>query len=187
MVNIAIFASGQGTNAENLINFFRDSPFGKVVLVVSNKADAPVLNKAKDAGVDTYTIAPGKSSEQELLQILKTEKIDFIVLAGYLKLIPSAIIENYKNKIVNIHPALLPLFGGKGMYGMKVHEAVIDAGVNETGITIHYVNDIYDDGEIIFQAKVEVIPGDSSTDVMQKVRTLEHKHFPVEVEKLIRK
>ena len=186
MVRIAVFASGEGTNAEQLVKHFRqeDKP-GKVVLIVTNNPDAPVVRKAEDLGVKVKVIAPKGDHADELLKILSEEQIGFIVLAGYLKLIPSKVTEAYHHRIINIHPSMLPEFGGKGMFGARVHEAVIAEGRNETGITIHYVNDRFDEGEIIASYKVSISSGDDAVSIQQKVRELELKYYPLIVEKLL--
>ena len=154
MNNIAIFASGSGTNAENIMRTFQNHPFIKVKLVLSNKKDAKVLDRAKKFNVKTLVFNKEEFYSTDIvLQNLLQEQISFIVLAGFLWLVPEKMLRLYPNKIINIHPALLPLYGGKGMYGDKVHEAVIGNHETESGITIHYVNSEYDRGEIIFQAR----------------------------------
>ena len=179
MKNIAVFASGSGSNAENLIRYFNDNQCGaKVNLVICNKQNAGVVDRASQLGVDCVVLSKDQINNSEtLLPILSGHNIDIIVLAGFLLLIPQFLVDNYENRIVNIHPALLPKFGGKGMYGRHVHEAVVAAGENETGITIHYVNGHYDSGDIIFQAKVDLSPDDTADDVEVKVRQLEQIHF----------
>ena len=179
MKNIAIFASGEGTNAESIITYFqqRDSK-GVVTLVVTNRDDAGVIRRASALDVECLIMSRDKFKDTgSLLNTLELHKIDIIVLAGFLLMIPPALIERYRGRIVNIHPALLPAFGGKGMYGRHVHEAVVASGATETGITIHHVNEHYDDGAIIFQASVPVDPDDTPDDVALKVRTLELTHF----------
>jgi phosphoribosylglycinamide formyltransferase 1 len=186
MRNIAIFASGGGSNARKIIEHFKGHPSVKVALVVSNKPDAGVLSIAKEHGIDTLIIS--KSAFYETDDILKTltlYRISFIVLAGFLLLVPQYIIGRFKKKIINIHPALLPKFGGKGMYGSHVHEAVKEAKETETGITIHYCNAHYDEGDIIFQAKTAVSPADTPQDIAQNVLALEHEHFPKVIEKVV--
>ena len=186
MKRIAIFASGSGSNAENLINFFKESEIGDVALVLSNKKDAKVLSRAQKHGVPTVVFTPAELKEGKVLERLLRSKIDFIVLAGFLLKIPEEMIEKYPDAIVNIHPALLPKYGGKGMYGMHVHDAVVQAGEEESGITIHYVNENYDQGDIIFQARCEVFPDDTPEDVAEKVHALEYKYFPQVVEDILR-
>jgi phosphoribosylglycinamide formyltransferase 1 len=186
MHHIAIFASGSGSNAENIIRYFSKSNCLKVVAVFSENADAYALTRAKNLGVDAYVFSKNDlNDETKLLAQLKNLNIDFIVLAGFLKLIPKHLTEAYQKKIINIHPALLPDYGGKGMYGSKVHQAVKAAGEKETGITIHYVNSKYDEGEIIFQKSVEVEENDTADSIAQKVHALEYKFFPVVIEHLL--
>lgn len=186
MKNIAIFASGEGTNAQNIINYFKDSQEVKVELVLSNNAKANVLKRASDAGIKTIVI--NKESFYENLttiNILKSKAIDFIVLAGFLWKVPENLVATFPNKIINIHPALLPKFGGKGMYGMNVHKAVIDAKESKTGISIHFVNNHYDEGAIIAQHECTVEPSDSPETVAQKVHELEQQFFSKEIEKVV--
>ena len=179
MKKIAVFASGSGSNAENLIKFFQNDTNAKVVLVLSNNSDAKVLERAKSLAVDTLLFNREQLLDPNvIIKALHLYKVDFIVLAGFLWKFPEHIIKEFENKIVNIHPALLPDFGGKGMYGMHVHKAVIAAKVKETGITIHQVNAQYDEGAIVFQAKCTVDPKDSADDVARKVHKLEMAHFP---------
>lgn len=186
MTNIAIFASGTGSNARKIIEYFKNSPYVKVALVVSNKKDAGVLDIAREHDIQTQVIDRKMFYEREdLLGILKKHDIGFIVLAGFLWLIPSYLVKSFEKKMVNIHPALLPKFGGKGMYGMRVHEAVKETGETESGITIHWVNEHYDEGNIVFQASCTVSPDDAPADIARKVQRLEHEHFPAVVEKLI--
>ncbi len=184
---IAIFASGSGSNAQKIAEYFKNHPTIEVALVVSNKADAGVLDIAKSFGIETYVI-PSKAEftqTETLLQELYVSQIDFIVLAGFLWLIPEYLIEAYPSRIVNIHPALLPKYGGKGMHGMHVHHAVVAAGEKESGITIHYVDKVYDNGEHLFQATVPVEPGDTPEVVQQKVLVLEHTNFAQVIEKVL--
>ena len=187
MIRIVIFASGSGTNAENLINYFNDSAFATVVRVLSNNEHAKVLNRAKRLKVKTKTFNKSDlMADDTVVELLKAEA-DFIVLAGFLWRIPGSIIEAFPNRIVNIHPALLPKYGGKGMYGMNVHRAVVANGEKESGITIHYVNEQYDEGAIIFQESVAIDKSDSPTDVAVKIHDLEYAHYPEVVEQVIRK
>jgi phosphoribosylglycinamide formyltransferase 1 len=168
------------------MEYFKDHPSVKVALVVSNKKDAGVLEIAKEFDVDTLTISKSMFYETEdILKSLSDYKISFIVLAGFLLLIPQYIIRRFNKKIVNIHPALLPKFGGKGMYGSHVHEAVKAAGEHETGITIHYCNEHYDEGNVIFQARCPVFPDDTPQDIAKRVLSLEHKHFAETIEKVL--
>ncbi|WP_242094423.1 phosphoribosylglycinamide formyltransferase [Aestuariivivens sediminicola] len=187
MKRIVIFASGSGTNAENLITYFGNDQNIKVVQVLSNNAHAQVLERAKRRNISALSfnrIAFTKTND--VLNILKANHPDLIVLAGFLWKMPISILEAFPNKIINIHPALLPKYGGKGMYGMHVHEAVVANHESESGITIHYVNENYDEGAIIFQAKCEVLAGDTANDVAAKIHKLEMEHFPKVVERLLR-
>lgn len=179
MKNIAIFASGSGSNAENIADYFKGSNDVSISLIVCNKADAFVLERAKKLGIPSKVVTGAEMKDQELvMNLLKEYSIDFIVLAGYLLRIPAYLVDAYPNAIVNIHPALIPLHCGKGMYGDRVHEDVIACGDKESGITIHYVNEQYDSGDIIFQAKCPVEPGDDAHAVATKVHALEYAHFP---------
>lgn len=183
---ICIFASGSGTNAEAIIKYFQHHPFIKVELVLTNNPTAAVLEKAKKANVESTVFNKSQFSESdEIVQLLQAHGITHLVLAGFLLLIPKNLVATYPNKIVNIHPALLPKFGGKGMYGLKVHEAVKASGEKETGITIHEVNENYDEGKIIFQASCEVLPSDTPQQIAEKVQALEHENYPRVVEKWI--
>ena len=185
MKRIAVFASGNGSNAENLINYFRQNDLADVSLILTDNAKAKVISRAEKLFVPHVVFTDEQLKNGFVLERLKKSKIDFIVLAGFLKMVPNDIIEAFPDKIVNIHPALLPDFGGKGMYGMKVHQAVIDAKKDETGITIHYVNTKYDDGDIIFQTTTDVYPDDTAEDVAEKVHELEQEYFPQIIEELI--
>lgn len=178
--NIAIFASGSGTNAENIIRYFEENDSVRVSLVLSNKSDAYVLERARALGVPCVAVPKeGWVDGRAVLDLLREYRIGFIVLAGFLLRVPEALLNVYPNKIINIHPALLPKFGGKGMYGDRVHEAVIAAGEKESGITIHYINEHYDEGSIVFQATCPVLLEDSVEDVAAKVHALEYEHYPV--------
>ena len=184
--NIAIFASGSGSNAENIIRYFQKSDSATVSLVLSNKSDAYVLERAHRLGVPS-NVFPKEDwiAGDEILAILQEYRIDFIVLAGFLVRVPDLLLHAYPGKIINIHPALLPKFGGKGMYGDKVHEAVVAAGEKESGITIHYINEHYDEGAIIFQASCPVLPSDTPDEVAAKVHALEYAHYPHVIESLL--
>lgn len=185
MIRIAVFASGNGTNAENLITFFSKSTKARVVLVLSNNKDAKVLERAKSLNVNTLLFnKKDLYGSDKLLNIVK-EQIDFIVLAGFLWKIPNTFIKLFPNKIVNIHPALLPKYGGKGMYGMHIHKAVKDNNEKETGITIHFVNEYYDKGAIIFQKSTAVAVSDSPETIANKIHTLEQKYFPIVIDSLL--
>ena len=179
MKNIAIFASGSGTNAENIIKHFHTSDNVKVKLVLTNNPTAGVLERCKTLNVDTliFNRSTLYHTDEVLHQLIRYQ-IDFVVLAGFLWLMPTYILDHFPQKVVNIHPALLPKYGGKGMFGDKVHQAVVQAGEKESGITIHYVNEHYDEGDIIFQAKCPVEPTDTPDDVAAKVHQLEYTFFP---------
>jgi formyltetrahydrofolate-dependent phosphoribosylglycinamide formyltransferase len=178
VTRIAIFASGAGSNAEQIINHFTASENTKIALIVCNKPGAGVLAIAKKAGISSLLIEKETFfNGNNYLPQLAQDKIDFIVLAGFLWKMPVALIKAYPKKIINIHPALLPKYGGKGMYGNNVHQAVIAAGETESGITIHYVDEIYDHGEIIFQAKCEVTGDDSAASLAKKIHVLEHANY----------
>lgn len=180
---IAIFASGSGSNAENIIRYFQDSTTLCFPLIISNKVDAYVHERAKSLHVTSLTY--GKSdfeTGESVLVALQKEAIDYIILAGFLLKIPTTIIHSFPDRIINIHPALLPNYGGKGMYGDHVHRAVRASGDVESGITIHYVNEHYDDGNIIFQKKCLIEPTDSYEDIAQKVHALEYEFFPKVIE-----
>lgn len=188
MKNIAIFASGSGTNTENIIRYFSNRNSARVALVLSNKRNAMVLKRSEDLDVDTCFFESDDFYRSEtVLQKLREYNIDFIVLAGFLWLVPESLISNYTSRIVNIHPALLPAYGGKGMYGESVHRAVLENRETESGITIHYVNGIYDSGDIIFQAKCEVKPDDTCETLALRVHQLEYIYFPSVIEELISK
>ena len=178
-------ASGSGSNAENIINYFKSENFNCNFYIITNKADAYVIERAEKLNVAVEVITKKQNDQGVLLDRIKEINPDLIVLAGYLLLFPATIIANYPNRIINIHPALLPKFGGKGMYGKFVHEAVVANHETETGITIHYVSEHYDEGAIIFQAKTPVTPQDTADDVAQKVHELEYLHFPRVIASLI--
>jgi phosphoribosylglycinamide formyltransferase-1 len=183
---IAIFASGSGTNAENIIKYFSDNQKIKIDSLWSNKPDAFALSRADKLGIDTFVFTRQELNETgKVVEKLIKRKIDLIVLAGFLWLIPENLINNFE--IINIHPALLPKYGGKGMYGMNVHRAVVENCDTESGISIHLVNPVYDDGEILFQAKCPVKTDDAPEDVAKKVHELEYKYFPEVIEKLLLK
>lgn len=181
---IALFASGSGTNAQNIIRYFSDNEHIIIDSVWSNKTDAPVLTRAGKMGVNTFTFNRHQFYQtNEVADLLTERNIDLIVLAGFLWLVPKNLIERFK--IINIHPSLLPKYGGKGMYGMKVHQAVLENRETETGISIHVVNPVYDDGKLLFQAKCPVLPNDSPQDVAERVHQLEYIHFPEIIEKFL--
>ena len=186
MKRIAIFASGSGTNAENLIRYFRTNKAGRVELVLTNRPAAGVIGRAESLDVETVVFNREQFYQTgETAALLQARSIDFIVLAGFLWLVPSYLLEAYEGRMINIHPALLPKYGGKGMFGNHVHEAVIASGDPESGITIHYVNKAYDEGAIIFQATCPVENNDTADSLASRIHTLEYEHFPKEVEKLL--
>lgn len=186
MKRIAIFASGTGSNATKIVEHFDNNPFITVALVISNKPTAPVLQMAAAHQIPTLVIKRKVFYESEqLLKELATYQIDFIALAGFLWLIPSYLVKAFDQRIINIHPALLPKYGGKGMYGMHVHQAVFDNKDQESGITIHFVNEHYDEGNSIFQAACRIEATDSPTDIRNKVLRLEHFYFPRIIEFLL--
>ncbi|MCU0461112.1 MAG: phosphoribosylglycinamide formyltransferase [Bacteroidales bacterium] len=188
MRKIAIFASGSGTNAENIIKYFSNRNNAKVTLVLSNKREAYVLLRAATLEVKSVFFDRNEFyNQRKVLDYLLENGIDFIVLAGFLWLVPNNILEEFDGRIVNIHPALLPKYGGKGMYGEKVHKAVIDNHDTESGISIHYVNRNYDEGGIIFQAKCRVDFRDTPETLASRVHALEYEHFPRVIEELINK
>jgi phosphoribosylglycinamide formyltransferase-1 len=184
--HIAIFASGRGSNAQAIIDYFKGNNIIKVALIVTNNKTAGVIQIAKDNRIPFDIISPAELKEEEtILDVLALYQIDLIVLAGFLLLIPGYLVKAYPNKIINIHPALLPKYGGKGMYGMKVHQAVLDNKEPETGITIHYVNEEYDKGQYILQQKCHVENTDSTETIAKKVNRLEHEYYPKQIEKLL--
>ena len=185
-MNIAIFVSGSGTNCENLIRYFEHSEMVNCALVVSNKPDAYALVRAERLGVPTAVISKAQLyNPGETLPLLESYGIEFIVLAGFLPLVPDFLIEAFPRKIINLHPALLPKFGGKGMWGHHVHEAVKAAGETETGMTVHYVTPVCDSGEIIAQFRTSISPDDTADDIAEKEHQLEMQYFPQVVEKVL--
>jgi phosphoribosylglycinamide formyltransferase-1 len=183
---IAIFASGSGTNAEQIILHFKESKVGRVKLLLSNKRDAYALVRAKKYGVSTHVFSRDEFyNTDNIVRLLQEEEIDLVVLAGFLWLVPVNLIKAFPDRMVNIHPALLPKYGGKGMYGMYVHQAVIDSGDTESGISIHLVNEKYDEGKIVFQARCEVAKEDTPESLAQKIHKLEYEYFPKVIEELI--
>jgi phosphoribosylglycinamide formyltransferase-1 len=183
---IVIFASGTGTNAENIIKFFQKSPQARVVAVFSNKRSAKVLRKAHNLKIKALHFdRAALYDSNEVLHILEDINPDLIVLAGFMWILPEDIIKDFPDKIINIHPALLPKYGGKGMYGMKVHQAIIENKEKESGISIHYVNEKYDEGELIFQATTKISAADSPEVLAEKIHQLEYKHFPEVIQQLL--
>lgn len=186
--NIAVFASGTGTNARKIIEHFKQTQIARVSLIVCNNPNAGVLNIAAEHHIPVVMVnRKGFLFDTKCLDELKLHKIDLVVLAGFLWMIPKYLIDAYPNKIINIHPALLPMFGGKGMYGENVHKAVIEAGEKESGITIHYVDEHYDNGDVIFQARCEVHADDTPSTLAKRIHQLEHQHFPKVIENLLSK
>lgn len=187
MINAAIFASGEGTNAENLFEYFANDPRIKIKLVVTNRDNAGVIARAEryKKNVQIISKATLTNYAEKFIEFLQVENIDLIILAGFLVKMPDAFIKAFPNRIINIHPSLLPKYGGKGMYGMHVHEAVIANHEKESGITIHYVNEHYDEGEIILQAKCDIEPGDTAETLSKKIRLLEFEYLPKAIEKFL--
>ena len=184
--NIAIFASGEGTNARNIIHYFKNSAVASITLVVSNNPNANVLKMAKTERIKTYVLEKEKFySSDEVIGFLKTNQIDLIVLAGFLWMVPQSLVHAFPDKIVNIHPALLPKFGGKGMYGMNVHKVVVDSKEKESGITVHFVNEKYDEGKIISQHSCEISVGETPASLAAKVHELEYIYFPKVIEAVL--
>lgn len=181
---IALFASGSGSNVQNIIEYFADNEYVAVDSVWTNNPDAYVLERARKLQVETFVFNKEElNNTNKVVEKLKEREVNLIVLAGFLLLIPVNLIRNFT--IINIHPALLPRYGGKGMYGMKVHQAVVESNDSESGITVHFVNEKYDEGEIILQKKCEVMPSDSAEDVAEKIHKLEYQYFPVAIEKVL--
>jgi phosphoribosylglycinamide formyltransferase-1 len=185
MIKIVIFASGSGTNAENIIRYFQATKSASVEAVFTNKADAQVIQRAEKYQVPSQVFTKNDLETGKVLQKINAIQPDLIVLAGFLLKFPESIVAEYPDKIINIHPALLPKYGGKGMYGMHVHRAVVENKESKTGITIHYVNENYDEGNIIFQKEVTVLISDTPEVVAAKIHELEQDHFPVVIEKLL--
>ena len=185
LVHLAIFASGRGSNTQQIINYFRNNPNVSISLIVTGNSKAGVLSIAADEQIATLILEKNKFLESGYVKELQAAHINFIVLAGFLWKVPASLISAYKDKIINIHPALLPAYGGKGMYGNAVHEAVISAKEKESGITIHYVDEKYDHGQIIFQKKCAVEQTDNAESLAQKIHLLEHRFYPKVIADLI--
>ena len=186
MKRIVIFASGSGTNAENIIRCFQESDLAKVTLILSNKKEAKVLDRAKNLNVPFSSFTKDDlSGSNKILELLIKEGPDLIVLAGFLLKFPTSILSQFPNKVINIHPALLPKYGGKGMYGARVHEAVLENNESETGITIHYVNENYDEGAIIFQEEIGLSNNETPSSVAAKIHELEYEFFPKVIEEIL--
>lgn len=187
-IRLCIFVSGNGTNCENIIQYFQQKGNADIAFVLSNSAKAFALERAKRLGVKTYVLSKAEiNDENVLLPLMKKEQVDFIVLAGFLLMIPDFLINAYDHRMINLHPALLPKFGGKGMYGHHVHEAVKAAGETETGMTVHWVNRKYDDGEILAQYRTPISPDDTPDDIAAKEHALEMKYFPKVIDEVISK
>ncbi|MBQ4633593.1 MAG: phosphoribosylglycinamide formyltransferase [Prevotella sp.] len=185
-MNIAILASGSGTNCENIIKHFQHSKTIKVALVISNKADAYALTRAQNLNVPTCIISKDDfRNEKKVMDILDSNNIEFIILAGFLLMVPTFILNKYKQRIINIHPSLLPKYGGKGMYGRNVHVAVKESGDTKTGITIHFIDEIYDNGEHIAQFSCPITEEDSVEDIEHKVHELEKRYYPSTIESVL--
>ena len=183
---LAIFASGSGSNAEKIAEYFKNHPNIEISLILSNNPQAGVIARARKFQIPVVLFDKKTFNDtNRIVELLQNQHIDLVVLAGFMMLIPEAMVQAFPNKIINIHPALLPKYGGKGMYGHFVHEAVVAAQESESGITIHYVNEHYDEGTIIFQASCPVSPTDTPEDVAKKVQVLEHQHFPEVVEQVL--
>jgi phosphoribosylglycinamide formyltransferase-1 len=184
--NIAIFASGEGTNAQRIIDYFKNSEEISVSLIISNNPKANVLKRAEQSNIATYILSKEDFYERNTtIELLKIKKIDLIVLAGFLWMVPENMIKAFPEKIVNIHPALLPKYGGKGMYGARVHKAVLEAKEKESGISIHLVNEKYDEGKIISQHTSLISENDTAETLAQKIHQLEHVYYPIAIEKLL--
>lgn len=185
MKKIIVFASGSGSNAENIITYFKKTEIARVVSVFTNNANAKVIERAKKHQIPVEIFSKNELLDHNILQKIQKIDPDLIVLAGFLLKFPENIIEQYPHKIINIHPALLPNYGGKGMYGMHIHRAIVNNKEKETGISIHYVNEHYDEGAIIFQANVALTSQDTPETVAEKIHELEQKHFPEIIKRLL--
>ena len=186
MKRIVVFASGSGTNAENIIKYFKKTDFASVTLLLSNNKEAKVLERVKKYSIPSLVFTKDELNKTDLItKTLHNERPDLIVLAGFLLKFPENILNIFSNKVINIHPALLPKYGGKGMYGMRVHEKVIENSEKETGITIHYVNKNYDEGAIIFQKSFLLSQNDTARSVAEKIHNLEHEYFPKVIHELL--
>ncbi len=188
MIKLAIFASGSGSNAENIAQYFKDDTNVDVSVIISNKKDVYVLERAKTLNIPAYTFNKKDFDDSDkIISLLEEYNIDYIILAGFLLKVSEKMVDKFSNRIINIHPALLPKYGGKGMYGDFVHNAVIEAKEKESGITIHYVNENYDEGSIIFQATCKIDESDSASDLAKKIHKLEYEHFPRIIEEIVKK
>lgn len=185
---IAIFASGSGSNAQKIMEYFKRSPDAEVVLILTNNPQAYVLQRADNFEIPSHVFTRNEFYQtDEVIKILKNLQVDLIVLAGFLWLVPASLLRAFPNKIINLHPALLPKYGGKGMYGDNVHKAVLAAGEEESGITIHFANEEFDEGEIIHQSRFKIEPSDTLEMIKFKGQQLEHQHFPKVIENLLKK
>lgn len=185
---IAIFASGSGSNAQKIMEHFKRSPDAEVVLILTNNPQAYVLQRADNFEIPSHIFTRHEFYDtDDVIRILKTLQVDLIILAGFLWLVPSSLLKSFPNKIINLHPALLPKYGGKGMYGDYVHKAILENNEEESGITIHFVNEQFDEGEIIHQSKFKIEPGDTLEIIKFKGQQLEHQHFPKVIEGLLKK
>jgi len=183
---LVLFASGSGTNVEAIANYFQDHPDVSISAVLTNKRDAKVIDRCNRLNISALVFNKWAFYRSDtVLEILRKLNPDLIVLAGFMWKVPDTIVQEFEDRIINIHPALLPKYGGKGMYGMHVHNAVKNAGDTQTGITIHYVNEVYDEGAIIRQAQIPVLPEDSSEDIAKKVHQLEYQHYPEVIKELL--
>ena len=179
MKRIAIFASGSGSNAESIARYLADRTDVEISLILTNNPEAGVIQRARRLHIPVVVFDRKTFYDSErIIDLLRNQTIDLVVLAGFMMLVPEKLVQAFPRQIINIHPALLPKYGGKGMYGHFVHEAVVAAGEAKSGITIHYVNEVYDEGEIIFQAPCALTPADTPDDVARKVQALEHEHYP---------
>ena len=185
MQRIAILASGAGTNAQRLVEHFHAGQRARVVLIGCDRPHAGVLQRAWHLGVPVYLFGAAELRDGSLLRVLQQQQVQWVVLAGFLRLIPADLVRAFPDRIVNVHPALLPNYGGKGMYGERVHKAVIAAREKKSGITIHLVNERYDEGAVLFQAECPILPGDTPDSLAARIHTLEHTHFPLVVERLL--
>jgi len=188
MWNLTIFASGNGSNAENIFNYFKNSDLVRVGLVITDNPKAFVIQRCRKFSVPCLVLSQRLLTDSDfMLGVLRDFRTNFVVLSGYIKLVPEYIVAAFDHRIVNIHPSLLPKHGGKGMYGMRVHQSVIDSGDKESGITVHFVDNFYDNGSAIFQAKVPVEPGDTPESLAEKVHALEYKYYPQVIEDTVKK
>tara|TARA_B100000965_G_C19411539_1_gene677925 strand:+ start:165 stop:734 length:570 start_codon:yes stop_codon:yes gene_type:complete len=185
MIKLALFASGSGSNVEKIFKYFNNHSHILVDSIFCNNPNAYVIDRAKNLGLDSIIFDQSKTSDEDLLKMLQSRKISSIILAGYIRLIPEAIINKFEDKIVNIHPSLLPKFGGKGFYGSKVHDSVIESKEEYSGITIHLVNNEYDKGKILFQKKIKIQEHETASTLSKRIHELEHFYFPQIIEKFL--